>query len=107
MTAMKDREIQDRDLLEVMLKEHEAQLSPEQAQAFESMLAQKWPLSDKQSEWVRTTARRLGALVPAAENLFSQMTPAEQARHRRLAQTRLPWERGEVARPLKPPGGKR
>jgi len=101
---MKDRDVQDRDLLEVMLKEHEARLSPAQAEAFENMLQQKWPFSDKQSEWVRTTARRLGALSTEAENLFSRMTPAEQEKHRRAVQTKLPWERGEVVLPRKPPG---
>jgi hypothetical protein len=105
MSAMKDRDVQDRDLLEVMLKEHEARLTPEQCEAFESMLAQKWPLSDKQSDWVRTTARRLGALSPPAENLFSSMTPEQQARHRERVQTKLPWELGEMARPKRPPGG--
>jgi len=106
MSAMKDRDVQDRDLLEVMLKEHEARLTPEQCEAFESMLTQKWPLSQKQSDWVRTTARRLGALVPETENLFSGMTPEQQAKHRSKVVTQLPWELGEMMRPKKPPGGK-
>ena len=104
MSSMKDRDVQDRDLIDVLLKEHEKSLSEVQLEAFTSMAAQKYPLSDKQSEWVRTTARRLGALSVEAENLFSRMTPAEQEKHRSKVVTQLPWERGEVTLPRKPPG---
>ncbi len=104
MSHMKDREVQDRDLIEVLIKEHVVALTEEQLEAFTSMLAQKYPLTDRQSHWVRQVAKKLGALVPAAENLFSSMTPEQQARHRKLAQTKLPWETGAMARPGKPPG---
>lgn len=107
MSSTKDRDVQDRDLVDVMLKEREEKLTPEQLEAFTSMAAQKWPLSDKQSDWVRQVAKKLGVLVPEAENVFSSMTPEQQERHRRAVQTKLPWELGTMSRPKTPPGGKR
>lgn len=104
MSYMKDAEVLDRDLLEVMIKEHEPRLTEEQAAAFEEMAEQKWPLSEKQSEWIRTTAKRLGLFSSAAENVFSSMTPEQQEKHRKMVKTQLPWESGAMKRPAKPPG---
>ena len=104
MSRTKDDEALDRDLLEVLLKEREDKLTREQFEAFSSMVEQKWPLSEKQSEWVRAVARKLGVFSPPAENLFSSMTPAERAKHLKMVQTKLPWESGQMTRPAKPPG---
>ncbi len=104
MSKMKDSEIVDRDLLEVMLKERESELTEEQLVAFTEISDQRWPLSQRQIDWIRGVAKRLDLLSPAAENVFSSMTPAEQEKHRKMVKTELPWERGEMKRPAKPPG---
>ena len=104
MGIMKDSEVLDRDLLEVMLKEREKDLTDEQAAAFEEMREQKWPLSQRQSDWIRAVAKKLGLFSPAAENVFSNMTPEQQAKHRERVVTQLPWESGAMKRPAKPPG---
>lgn len=104
MSLMKDAEVLDRDLLEVMLKEREKELTDEQAAAFEEMHDQKWPLSQRQSDWIRAIAKKLGLFSPAAENVFSSMTPEEQKKHRDKVVTQLPWESGAMKRPAKPPG---
>lgn len=106
VSKMKDSEIVDRDLLEVMLKEREGELTEEQLVAFTEIADQKWPLSQRQSDWIRGVAKRLGLLSPAAENVFSNMPPEEQAKHRSKVVTQLPWETGAMKRPAKPPGGK-
>lgn len=104
MNKMKDSEVQDRDLLDVMLKEHEQRLTEEQLVAFTEMADQNWPLSQRQSDWIRAVAKKLGVLSPPAENLFSSMTPEQQKKHREKVVTKLPWESGAMKRPAKPPG---
>jgi hypothetical protein len=72
---------------------------------FESMRAQDYPLTQPQLDWIRGVGERLGIQTAPARNSFSALTPERQAEHRkRAASVKLPWERGDVTLPKKPPG---
>lgn len=93
---------QSLDLVRKLVREHATELTEEQLEAFDDMVEKGRPLTDKQAEWVGHVADRLG--INSAKNLFSSMSREEQERHRKAVQTKLPWETGAIARPLKPPG---
>jgi hypothetical protein len=86
---------------------HVESLNEWEKTAFPSMLEQVEsgrPLSQKQLEAVSGAADRL-QLTVKAENLFSKLPPARQQEHLKAARkVLLPWETGQMARPLRPPG---
>lgn len=85
-----------------LVEEYWEQLLEDQRTAFSDMVSRGRPLSEKQAEWVLSVAERHG--VMPSRNLFSSLSVADQEAERARVSTTLPWERGEVARPLKPPG---
>lgn len=76
-------------------------LGDDERAAFADMRRKRQRLSGRQRAWAQGVARRLD-ITPPAENLFSNLSLAEQAEHRRRASgVEQPWL---AHRPLKPPG---
>lgn len=102
------RELDDGQLLETVLRpEHDERRTRRETEALSDIaerFADGWPLTDKQRAWIRDVAERLGIQVAPARNVFSSMSRREQEEHRAQVRTQLPWETGQVRRPLKPPG---
>lgn len=61
--------------------------------AFEEMYERGRALTDKQATWVMDIAEKLGLLTAPGANLFSGLSPEEQARQRKQARGILPWEK--------------
>ncbi len=81
-------------LLVTMLTEHQDQLSGRETYAFEDMIANRWTLTPRQTQWIHAVAERLGIETAPSANLFSQMDPEKQARQRAAAaKVKLPWEK--------------
>lgn len=89
-------------VLQVLLDEHYDDLDRKQQSAFTSF--KNRPLTEKQIDWVYGVGEKLGVCVAPARNMFSRMPEEKQAEHAAKVTTRLPWERGEQVRALKPPG---
>lgn len=109
----------DFDLLDAVLRRHAwfsdqddgRYLSVKEREAFTEMrhrCADGRELSAKQRAWVHSAAVRIGVLdVAPAANVFSSLSPSEQAAHRkRAASVVLPWEVPGHKKALKPPGVK-
>lgn len=88
-------------------KDEKSLLSEWEIEAFPSMLDQVEggkPLTPKQMEKVLGAADRL-KLHKRSQNLFSNLPESRQkAERKRAAAVVLPWEKGLMARPLRPPG---
>lgn len=94
----------DAELLARILDEHEEELCSRELAAFSSMRVQTYPFTQPQLDWIRGVGEKLGIQVAPARNSFSAMTPEKQAEHLKQAErVKLPWERGAVALPKKPP----
>lgn len=50
--------------------------------AFDSMLGQNFPLTEKQLRWIQNVAVQLELVAEPSSNAWSSMSPAEQARKR-------------------------
>lgn len=95
-------------VLKLLVERYDEDLTDGQRKAFRSMLAQLdyRDLTEKQEQWVYGIGEKLGVCVAPAANVFSQMSPKERAEHERHVHTKLPWERGEMVLPKKPPQGR-
>lgn len=88
------RQLSDRELLVVILDEHDAKLTGAALHAFTEWRDSERTLTDKQKKWLYGVADRLGVQVAPSENIFSSLPPAEQRRQReRAAAVKLPWEK--------------
>lgn len=62
-------------------------------EAFEEMHGRGRDLTDKQETWVMDVAEKMGIVTAPGANLFSRLSPKEQARQRAQAKRILPWEK--------------
>ena len=62
-------------------------------EAFEEMHDRGRELTDKQETWVMDVAEKMGVVTAPGANLFSKLSPKEQARQRAQAKGILPWEK--------------
>jgi len=62
-------------------------------EVFEEMHQRGRELTDKQESWVMDVAEKMGILTAPGANLFSKLSPKEQARQRSRAKGILPWEK--------------
>lgn len=88
----------DAELIEVLLEDYAERLTPEALEAFsawrEKGVGRSRPISEKQRQWLRDVAEKLGVQMNAA-NVFSSLSKKEQTRQKQAAAGILPWERGE------------
>lgn len=62
-------------------------------EAFEEMHERGRELTDKQETWVMDVGEKMGIITAPGANLFSRLSPKEQARQRSQAKGILPWEK--------------
>lgn len=61
--------------------------------AFEEMHERGRELTEKQETWVMDVGEKMGIITAPGANLFSRLSPEEQARQRARAKRILPWEK--------------
>ncbi len=89
-------------VLRLLCTQYAEDLTEKQRDAFTSMRGHD--LTDKQEDWIYGVAEKLGICTAPSRNEFSRMSEKKRAEHAALVKTKLPWERGEQSRALKPPG---
>lgn len=62
-------------------------------EAFEQMHDRGREITDNQETWVMDVAEKMGIVTAPGANLFSRLSPKEQARQRAQARGILPWEK--------------
>jgi len=85
------------DVLSILVTSHGDELAQRfgrrTMEAFKEMHERRRELTDKQETWVMDVGEKMGIITAPGANLFSRLSPKEQARQRAQAKRILPWEK--------------